>query len=204
MSLSPRTDTSSTGRRAALSYALATLLLAACASGEHSAPAASAAPVAAPSSAAAPPPAVAATPPTLTGFARSTLEIRSKGGRHWLKIYVAQSEEQQMQGLMFVTALPADEGMLFPLDAPRVMNMWMKNTLIPLDMLFIDAKGSIACVRADTIPQRLDLITCDKPIMAVLEINGGQAAARGIVAGDTVIYQGLRRSTASSDAPTRP
>jgi uncharacterized membrane protein (UPF0127 family) len=128
--------------------------------------------------------------PTLSGFARSTLEIRSRAGRHWLKVYLAQSNEQQMQGLMFVRDLPADEGMLFPLATPRIMTMWMKNTLIPLDMLFIDASGRVACVRVKAVPQSLDLISCDKPVKAVLEIGGGQAAARGLAVGDSVLIPG--------------
>ena len=135
-----------------------------------------------------PPPLRAGEPPTLSGFARSTLEIRSQGGRHWLKIYLAQTEAQQEQGLMFVRELPADEGMLFPLPSPRVMTMWMKNTLIPLDMLFIDARGRVVCVRAKAVPESLDLISCDKPVKAVLEIGGGQAAARGLAIGDTVVH----------------
>jgi uncharacterized membrane protein (UPF0127 family) len=139
------------------------------------------------------PPVHAAEQPTLTGFARSTLEIRSQAGRHWFKIYVAESNEQQMQGLMFVRDLPADEGMLFPLDTPRIMTMWMKNTLIPLDMLFIDAGGHVVCVRAKAVPQSLDLISCDKPVKAVLEIGGGQAAARAIAVGDSVVTSALPR-----------
>jgi uncharacterized membrane protein (UPF0127 family) len=139
------------------------------------------------------PPAVRAdTPPTLTGFARSTLEIRSHGGRHWFKIYLAQTNEQQMQGLMFVRDLPADQGMLFPLDMPRVMTMWMKNTLIPLDMLFIDDTNHVVCVRAKAVPQSLDLISCDKPVKSVLEIGGGQAAARGLAVGDSVVQAATR------------
>lgn len=126
--------------------------------------------------------------PSLKDFARSSLEIRSHGGRHWLKIYLAQTEAQQEQGLMFVRSLPADEGMLFPLPTPRVMTMWMKNTLIPLDMLFIDAKGRVVCLREKTTPQSLDLISCDKPVKGVLEIGGGQAAARGLAVGDTVVH----------------
>lgn len=132
-------------------------------------------------------------PQSLEGFARSTLEIRTASGRHWLKIYLAQTDAQQEQGLMFVRALPADEGMLFPLQTPRMMTMWMKNTLIPLDMLFIDARGRIVCIRAKAVPQSLDFISCDKPVKGVLEIAGGQAAARGIVAGDTVVHATLSR-----------
>lgn len=135
--------------------------------------------------------AAADAPPSLAGFGRSNLEIRSQGGRHWLKIYLAVTEAQHEQGLMFVRALPADEGMLFPLPVPRTMTMWMKNTLIPLDMLFIDARGRVVCVREKAVPQSLDLISCDKPVKAVLEIAGGQAAARGLAVGDTVIHATL-------------
>ena len=124
----------------------------------------------------------------LRGFARSTLEVRSSQGRQWFNIYLASTEAQQMRGLMFVRQLPDDAGMLFPLPAPRPMTMWMKNTLIPLDMLFIDSKGQIVCLRERTVPQSLDLLDCPVPVRAVLEISGGQAAKRGIKLGDSVLF----------------
>ena len=126
--------------------------------------------------------------PTLDGFGRSALEIRSQGGRHWLKVYLTVTDAQQEQGLMFVRSLPADEGMLFPQSSPHLMSFWMKNTLIPLDMLFIDAKGRVVCLREKAVPLSLDLISCDKPVKGVLEIAGGQAAARGLAVGDTVVH----------------
>ena len=131
-------------------------------------------------------------PAPLDTFPRSTLEIRSSGGRHWLKVWIASTPAQQMQGLMFVRQLSDDEGMLFPLAQPRIMDMWMKNTLIPLDMLFIDGKGRVACVRERTVPESLDLISCATPVKAVLEIAGGQAKMRGIGVGDTVVHALLR------------
>ena len=124
----------------------------------------------------------------LRGFARSTLEISSSQGRQWFNIYVASTEQQQMRGLMYVRQLPEDAGMLFPLSAPRLMTMWMKNTLIQLDMLFIDGKGHIVCLRERTVPQSLDLLDCPVPVKAVLEISGGQAAKRGIKLGDSVLF----------------
>jgi hypothetical protein len=133
----------------------------------------------------------AAAPLALSDFAHSALEIRSKAGRHWFKVYLAENTEQQMQGLMFIRALPADEGMLFPLQTPRIMNMWMKNTLIPLDMLFIDVHGKVVCVRERAEPESLALISCDKPVKAVLEIGGGQAGMRGIGVGDTVVHSAI-------------
>jgi uncharacterized membrane protein (UPF0127 family) len=132
--------------------------------------------------------ATSGTEATLEQFPRSTLELRNAAGRQWLKIYVASSSAQQERGLMFVKKLPADEGMLFPLPAARVMSMWMKNTLIPLDMVFIDAKGRIVCLRENTEPLSLAIISCNKPVKAVLEIGGGEAKKRGIAVGDSVVH----------------
>ena len=84
---------------------------------------------------------------------------------------------------MFVTHLPSDEGMLFPEDKPQIMSMWMKNTLIPLDMLFIDTRGRIVCLLANAKPESLQILSCDKPVKAVLEIGGGEAERRGIKVG---------------------
>ena len=89
---------------------------------------------------------------------------------------------------MFVTHLPIEEGMLFPEDKPRIMTMWMKNTLIPLDMLFIDTHGKILCLLQNTQPESLETLSCDKPVKAVLEIGGGEARRRGIKVGDTVVH----------------
>lgn len=121
-------------------------------------------------------------------FPRSALEIRSHRGRQWFNVRVADTDARQELGLMYVTRLPADEGMLFPQQQPRVMSMWMKNTYIPLDMLFIDSRGRIVCLLANTRPQSLDILSCPKPAKAVLEIGGGEAAERGIRVGDRVIH----------------
>jgi uncharacterized membrane protein (UPF0127 family) len=88
-----------------------------------------------------------------------------------------------------VRIMPADEGMLFPQPQPRVMAMWMKNTFIPLDMLFIDSRGRVVCLRERTVPESLDIVSCDQPVKAVLEIGGGQAGKRGIAVGDRVIHR---------------
>jgi uncharacterized membrane protein (UPF0127 family) len=94
---------------------------------------------------------------------------------------------------MFVTHLPSDEGMMFPEEQPQVMAMWMKNTLIPLDMLFIDTHGRIVCLLENTKPESLEILSCDKPVKAVLEIGGGEALRRGIHVGDKVIHAVFRR-----------
>lgn len=122
------------------------------------------------------------------GFPRSALEIRTTDGRQWFNIRIADTEARRELGLMFVTRLPSDEGMLFPEQPPQIMAMWMKNTLIPLDMLFIDRRGRIVCLLENTKPQSLDILSCEKPVQAVLEIAGGEAQRRGIRVGDRVIY----------------
>jgi uncharacterized membrane protein (UPF0127 family) len=122
----------------------------------------------------------------LPGFTRATIEVRSSQGRQWFKVYLARTPQQQERGLMFVQQLPEDTGMLFPQHPLRRMSMWMKNTLISLDMLFIDQRGRIVCLHEHVAPQSLDIIDCPVPVQAVLEINAGQAASRGIRRGDSV------------------
>jgi uncharacterized protein len=121
-------------------------------------------------------------------FPRSALQIRASSGLNWFNIRIADTEAHRELGLMFVTQLPSDEGMLFPEDKPKIMSMWMKNTLIPLDMLFIDTHGKIVCLLVNAKPESVEILSCDKPVKAVLEIGGGEAERRGIKVGDTVIH----------------
>jgi uncharacterized protein len=134
----------------------------------------------------------AAAPP-LRGFGQSTLDIETRAGTRHFAIYLAVTPVQQERGLMFVRDLPSGTGMLFPLRAPGVMTMWMKNTLIWLDMLFIDAEGRVACVRRRAVPLSLDLISCDTPVSEVLEIGGGEAEKFGIEVGDRVRHPAMTR-----------
>jgi uncharacterized membrane protein (UPF0127 family) len=117
----------------------------------------------------------------LSDFARTVVRIETPSGRaHRFEVYVARSDRERMQGLMFVESLPADEGMLFPYDPPRPAAMWMKNTLIPLDMVFIRADGTVANVITDAAPQSLDSRPSEGPVAFVLELNGGTASRLGI------------------------
>jgi uncharacterized protein len=124
----------------------------------------------------------------LNTFPQATLEIRSGRARHKFNIWIAETAGQQTQGLMFVSDLAADRGMLFPQTAPRVMSMWMKNTLVPLDMLFIDAKGRIVKIAERTEPHSLQSVSSDRPVMAVLELKGGEVSRRRIKTGDSVYW----------------
>jgi len=128
----------------------------------------------------------------LDAFPQSALEIRTAAGRQWFSIRIADTDSRQEQGLMYVRALRADEGMLFPQRSPHIATFWMKNTLIPLDLLFITARGRIACLRERAKPLLLDLISCETPVKAVLEIGGGEAARRGIHVGDRVNHATFR------------
>ena len=90
---------------------------------------------------------------------------------------------------MFRRALPPDEGMVVPYDPPQPVGFWMKNTLIPLDMLFIGADQRVGRIAADVPPLSLDTVPSGIPVTAVLELRGGRAAELGISVGDRVEWQ---------------
>ena len=123
-------------------------------------------------------------PQGFAGWPRGLVEIQARSGPLRCNVTIADTAERQARGLMFVRALDPDEGIWFPQRPPRVMQMWMKNTLIPLDMLFVDARGRIACIAAHTTPQSLALIACPIAVSGVLEIGAGEAERRGIYEGD--------------------
>lgn len=118
------------------------------------------------------------------------LMIRTAGKTLQFKVEAARTAEEQERGLMFRTSLPEDGGMIFPMDPPRMASFWMKNTVIPLDMVFIRADGTIARIAADTVPYSLEPVSSGEPVAAVLELAGGKAAAMGIVEGDRVSWTG--------------
>jgi len=119
-------------------------------------------------------------------LAQVPLTIHSQSGDHRFTVEVAATPEQQERGLMFRRSLAGDRGMIFPYDPPQFVGFWMKNTLIPLDMVFIRADGRIARVAANTTPLSLDPVLSGDLIAAVLELRGGRAAELGIKAGDKV------------------
>jgi len=87
---------------------------------------------------------------------------------------------------MFVKGLAPDRGMIFPYDPPQEVGFWMRNTLIPLDMIFIRADGTIARIAENTVPLSLDSVWSGEPVVAVIEIRGGRSAELGIAPGDRV------------------
>jgi uncharacterized membrane protein (UPF0127 family) len=113
------------------------------------------------------------------------LTIHSASGVHRFTVEIARSPEQQQAGLMFRTSLAGDQGMIFPYDPPQDVAFWMKNTLIPLDMLFIRADGTIARI---TTAKALDEtpVPGGEPVAAVLELRAGRASELNIREGDRV------------------
>ncbi|QLC21974.1 DUF192 domain-containing protein [Parasphingopyxis sp. CP4] len=112
------------------------------------------------------------------------------GGRHIFNVETAITAEEQRRGLMFRESLPQDGGMIFPFEYPRYASFWMRNTMIPLDMIFIRADGVITNIARETEPYTLDSNVSIEPVIAVLEIDGGRAAELGIDAGDRVSWAG--------------
>ena len=142
-----------------------------------------------------PVPAALAVFATLTAAAGATpacdpdqIEILAGPGSRTFAIEIADDPDEQSRGLMFRPALPADAGMLFIFEPPRPANFWMRNTMIALDMIFIDDTGRIESIaeRADPYSERVSSSQGD--VRAVLEINGGLAHALGIGPGDQVIH----------------
>ena len=118
------------------------------------------------------------------------LSIRTAAGEHKFKVEVARTPEEQERGLMFRTSLASDGGMIFPYDPPRPASFWMKNTLIPLDMIFIRKDGTIARIADNTTPESLEPVQSGEPVAAVLELAGGRAAELGLSEGDRIDWKG--------------
>jgi len=114
--------------------------------------------------------------------------IESADKRHHFIIEIAETEAQVRRGLMFRADLADDAGMLFDYDPPTYVTMWMKNTLIPLDMLFVDERGVIGRIAAWTTPLSLEAIPSGGPVRAVIELKGGITEQLGIKTGDKVVH----------------
>lgn len=140
----------------------------------------------APSDAIAQRPAADASTLSPAGLALVPLTIDSKGKTHRFTVEVAGTSQEQAQGLMFRTELAPDAGMIFPFPSLKPASFWMKNTVIPLDIIFVRADGSIESIAANTVPYSLDAVSSNEPVAAVLELAGGRAAQLGITAGDIV------------------
>ncbi len=128
---------------------------------------------------------VGAEPGTVV-FGQTVVTVETRQGVQSFQVEVARTPKQLSQGLMYRTELAEDAGMLFLFPRERRVSMWMRNTLIPLDMIFITGSGRVAEVVPDTRPLSEDMITARQPVQAVLEVRAGTAASLGIHPEDRV------------------
>ena len=129
------------------------------------------------------------TPLALAELETGPLTIDSENGAHAFTVELANDPDEITTGLMNRESMAPDAGMLFDFGQPRDAAMWMKNTLIPLDMLFIGPDGGVIAIARNAVPGSLRTITPGVPVKAVLELNGGRAAELGIEPGDEVHHQ---------------
>lgn len=122
-------------------------------------------------------------------FRRSTLQIATPDARlHQFNVWIADDDQRRARGLMFIRELRADDGMLFIYPQPHPVSMWMKNTYVPLDMLFVGADGKVIRVVEKTKPLSLDTIQSGGPALGVVELPAGTAARLKIATGAQVMH----------------
>ncbi|OCW58838.1 DUF192 domain-containing protein [Hoeflea olei] len=119
------------------------------------------------------------------------LVIDTAGGPVRFSVELALTPDTRATGLMFRREMAADHGMLFRFDQTRQVLMWMKNTPLPLDMVFIGEDGRVAGIAADTTPFSEDIVASPRPVRYVLELNAGTAARLGIAVGDRVRHRAI-------------
>ena len=124
----------------------------------------------------------------VSGLPIIPLTVHSGKEKIGFAVEVASTPQEQARGLMFRTELNEFAGMIFPYKSPQILGFWMKNTPLPLDIIFIDEDGRIINIAAETTPYSLDSVYSERPAMAVLEIAGGRAAELGIKPGDKVAW----------------
>ena len=136
----------------------------------------------------------AAAPEPLTAFPQSLLAIKSAAGKVVnFKIWTADTEQREQQGLMFIRDMDEHAGMLFMFPQNQRVSMWMKNTYISLDLLFLNARGKIDYIAAGATPLSEAIIGPPTPEYAVLELKGGACERLGIKVGDVVLHKNFKK-----------
>jgi uncharacterized membrane protein (UPF0127 family) len=130
---------------------------------------------------------------TIAKFGTGKVTIQGGAARHEFNVEIARTPDQHRQGLMWRTKLAPDAGMLFIYGGEQPVSMWMSNTLIPLDMLFIAGDGRIVRIAERAVPRSEEIISSGRPVTMALELNGGTAARLGLKPGDRVSYTESKR-----------
>jgi hypothetical protein len=128
--------------------------------------------------------------------AADRVDLRWQGGSESFTVELADSPDERSRGLMFRTDMAADAGMLFVYESPRRAQFWMKNTLIPLDMIFADGTGRVTHVHSNAIPGDETPIDGGSGVVFVLEINGGLAERLGIAPGADLRHPAIAQASA--------
>ncbi len=126
-----------------------------------------------------------AAPPPLN-WERGTLTIETRTGVHAFNVEIADEPAERERGLMYRTEMAQDAGMIFEYETPEVITIWMKNTVLPLDIVYVNAEGTVTRVAPDAVPYSLSIISSETPAVAAIEFNAGTAARIGLAPGDTV------------------
>jgi uncharacterized membrane protein (UPF0127 family) len=121
----------------------------------------------------------------------SMLIIATRDAQHRFTVELARTPAEMERGLMYRDRLAPDHGMLFLYEEERPVSFWMKNTLIPLDLIFADSSGRIVQIAQRAVPLSTALISSDGPVRAVLEVNGGTTDRLGIAVGDRLLHPAL-------------
>lgn len=136
-----------------------------------------------------------AIPKTIT-FETETIAIETKAGKTFdFVVELAKTPAQQQRGLMYRTELAQESGMLFLFNTAGMRSFWMKNTLIPLDILFLNHNGTIQHIHHNAKPQDLTSISSKQPAKAVLELNAGASDRMGIQEGDLIVHPFFKNTT---------
>jgi uncharacterized membrane protein (UPF0127 family) len=135
-------------------------------------------------------------PEPLSAFPQSLLAVRTAAGKVInFKIWIADTKRREEQGMMFVHEMDEHTGMLFMFPENRPVSMWMKNTYISLDLIFLNAQGHIDYIAASATPKSETIIGPPTPEFAVLELKGGACERFGIKVGDVVVHKNFKNST---------
>jgi hypothetical protein len=124
----------------------------------------------------------------LSGFPTSKLIITAANSCILFDVYVAQTGLHKQQGLMHIESLDEYEGMIFIYNQRDKVSMWMKNTLIPLDMIFVDGQGQVATIHRNAVPMSEEIISSGTEVVAVIELNGGATKRFNVESGNTIIF----------------
>lgn len=126
--------------------------------------------------------------PVLAQMPVETVKLVTAGGEHAIRAEIARTPDEKALGLMFRKSVPEGTGMLFPYSAPQEVTMWMRNTYVSLDMVFIAADGRVHRIEERTEPLSERIISSKGPVTAVLELAAGSAQRLGLRPGDRVIH----------------